>query len=165
MQSFIKVENLTKSYNGYLGGMCLHEWSKTIDESDFNRETLKDICYEVYCEHQETLTTLMSKEGRLVCCLVLSAVQCVRKHDSIINDRIQPNNNYRRRPEPRKNEPSPEYYAPTFGKIDRLWLWGPASPRENHLNPQPSALRTRTLARMLDMPLTVRLLDIPLTGR
>ena len=105
------TEGLTKRFNGYLGGMCLHEWRKTIDSSDFTRETLKQVLFEVYLEHQEVLTKMMSKEGRLVCCLVLSGVQCVRKYNPALENGpknpMEQNNMYRRGPEPRQNQPRP----------------------------------------------------------
>ena len=108
------TEGLTKRYSDYLGGMCLHKWRDTIDESDFTRETLKQVLHEVYLEHQETLTLMMSKEGRLICCLVLSGMQCVRKYSpELVNESkrfrnpMEQNNMYQWCPEPRQNQPRP----------------------------------------------------------
>ena len=115
------TEGLTKKFNGYLGGMCLHEWRATIDKSDFTRETLKQVLYEVYLEHQETLTLMMSKEGRLICCLVLSGMQCVRKYSPALENgqrfrnSMEQDDLYSRGPQPRKNQPSPIPHPRSFG--------------------------------------------------
>lgn len=107
------TEGLSKRYNGYLGGMCLHNWRQTIDDSEFTRETLKQVLFEVYLEHQETLTQLMSKEGRLICCLVLSGIQCVRKYSPDLENeqryrsKMEQDYMYSRGSQSRKNEPGP----------------------------------------------------------
>ena len=114
------TEGLTKRFSGYLGGMCLHEWRATIDQSDFTRETLKQVLYEVYLEHQETLTLMMSKEGRLICCLVLSGMQCVRKYSPELENgqrfrnSMEQDDLYSRCPQPRENEPRPIPHPRSF---------------------------------------------------
>ena len=115
------TEGLTKRYSDYLGGMCLHKWRDTIDESDFTRETLKQVLHEVYLEHQETLTLMMSKEGRLICCLVLSGMQCVRKYSpELVNESkrfrnpMEQDYMYSRRAQPRENQPGPIPHPGSF---------------------------------------------------
>ena len=139
------IEYASKRYNGYLGGMCLHQWSQTIDSNDYTRETLRGVCYEVYLEHQESLTALMSKEGRLVCCLLMTACQCARKYSpQLENDvrqfdknpgprsGVQPDNYNSGSPEPRQNkfEPSNNPTVPRkasgFNPIVREWRFGPS---------------------------------------
>jgi hypothetical protein len=80
------TEGLSKKYSCYLGGMCLHNYRQNIDNSDFSRETLKTICHEVFLEHKETLTNLMSKEGRLIVVLLLSGIQSVRKYSPMLEN-------------------------------------------------------------------------------
>ena len=82
------VEAGSKKFNGYIGGYCLHEYSKNIDENDFSRETLKQVLFEVYTENEQMLSSMMTKEGRLIAVFVMSAAASCRKFSpELINGR------------------------------------------------------------------------------
>ena len=87
----------------------MHEYSKNIDENDFSRETLKQVLFEVYTENEQMLSSMMTKEGRLIAVFVISAAASCRKFSpELINGRpkasFQQNRMPRGKQECRENE-------------------------------------------------------------
>ncbi len=83
------LEGLTKAYHPYLNGYCLHEYAQNIDSNPVYKEITLEVLRELYEENQELLCNMMTKEGRLMCVLVMAGAASVRPFSSIENGRAR----------------------------------------------------------------------------
>ena len=74
------VEYGSKTYSKYIGNMCLHNWSANLERNQHLSAMMKQSLFEIYSRNIETLSVLMTCEGRLGAALLLSGISSIRRN-------------------------------------------------------------------------------------